>query len=266
MFVNLPLSWVARDVRWLRMFITRGIAPELGMDTTAVQDLPESWHRDTARRLREAGLACAVHLPFFDLHPGSFNDAVLRASRETLERAASLAQVYGPKHMVGHVAWDGSQHAAAPEKWLERSLATWEGVLAACEAKLWLENTHEREPGRVRSVVDGLPASRAGICFDAGHWFSFARGAARDDMDRWLDAFAPRLAHLHLHDNDGSGDQHLGMGEGSIPWEALFAGLEARGVRPTATLEPHDEAGFETSLAWLAAHPEVAGRFAGDAV
>lgn len=91
------------------------------MDTVAVQDLPESWHRETAAMLRAEGLACGVHLPFFDLHPGSFNDAILAASRETLRRAAALASLYAPHHMIGHVSWDGSQHGADAARWLERS-------------------------------------------------------------------------------------------------------------------------------------------------
>ncbi|NHZ48756.1 sugar phosphate isomerase/epimerase [Nitratidesulfovibrio liaohensis] len=255
-FVNLPLSWVARDPAWLDRFVADGLAPELGLDTFAVQELTPDWHRDTARRLAEAGLPCAVHLPFFDLHPGSLNNSVLTASRDTLRRAAELAALYAPRHMVGHAAFDHSQHGGDFDAWLERACGTWAAVLEVCDALVHIENTHERDPEPVAALVDALTGRfgvRAGICFDAGHWHSFARGAQRRDLRRWLDAFAPRLAHLHLHDNDGSDDQHLGLGTGSIPLDDLFGGLIARGLHPTATLEPHDEASFAVSRAWLAA-------------
>lgn len=257
LFVNLPLSWVAREARWLDMFIERNIAPELGMDTVAVQSLPESWHKVTASRIRDAGLECAVHLPFFDLHPGSLNDGILKASRETLARGVAYAALYAPQHMVGHVAWDEGQHASARDSWLERSCGTWQAVLEGASCPLRLENTFEGDPAMIAQLVTALPAPRVGICFDVGHWFSFAGGARRNDLGRWLDAFAHRLAHLHLHDNDGSGDQHLGVGDGGIPWESLFSGLKARGVVPSATLEPHDETSFIRSMEWLEAHPEV---------
>ncbi|WP_353117483.1 sugar phosphate isomerase/epimerase family protein [Nitratidesulfovibrio sp.] len=261
-FVNLPLSWVAGDPAWLNRFVADGLAPELGIDTFAVQELSEDWHRDIARRLADAGLPCAVHLPFFDLHPGSLNNSVLTASRDTLRRAAELATLYAPRHMVGHAAFDHSQHDAALDAWLERACGTWAAVLGACDAPVHIENTHERDPEPVAALVDALVlqfGARAGICFDAGHWHSFARGAQRRDMRRWLDAFAPRLAHLHLHDNDGSDDQHLGLGTGTIPLDDLFGGLIARGLHPTATLEPHDEASFAVSRAWLAARKHYAG-------
>ncbi len=258
-FVNLPLGWVARDSAWMDRFVADRLAPELGIDTFAVQELSLDWHRDTARRLADAGLPCAVHLPFFDLHPGSFNDAVLAASRDTLRRAAELAALYGPRHMVGHAAFDHSQHNTAFDAWLERACGTWTAVLDVCDAPVRIENTHERDPEPVAALVDALArqyGERAGICFDAGHWHSFAHGVQRRDLRRWLDAFAPRLAHLHLHDNDGSDDQHLGLGTGSIPLDDLFGGLIARGLHPTATLEPHDEASFAVSRAWLAARKQ----------
>ncbi|MBZ2170773.1 sugar phosphate isomerase/epimerase family protein [Nitratidesulfovibrio sp. SRB-5] len=260
-FVNLPLSWVVRDPAWLDRFAADGLAPELGIDTFAVQELTLDWHRDTARRLVDAGLACAVHLPFFDLHPGSLNNAILAASRDTLRRAAELAALYAPRHMVGHAAFDNSQHGGAFAAWLERACGTWAAVLEVCAAPVHIENTHERDPEPVVALVDALAGRfgvRAGICFDAGHWHSFAGGAQRRDLRRWLDAFAPRLAHLHLHDNDGSDDQHLGLGTGSIPLDDLFGGLMARGLHPTATLEPHDEASFAVSRAWLAARKHYA--------
>ncbi len=260
-FVNLPLGWVARDSAWMDRFVADRLAPELGIDTFAVQELSTDWHRDTARRLADAGLTCAIHLPFFDLHPGSLNDAVLAASRDTLRRAAELAALYGPRHMVGHAAFDHSQHNAAFDAWLERACGTWAAVLDACDAPVRIENTHERDPEPLVALVDALArqyGERAGICFDAGHWHSFSHGVQRRDLRRWLDAFAPRLAHLHLHDNDGSDDQHLGLGTGSIPLDDLFGGLIARGLHPTATLEPHDEASFAVSRSWLASRKQYA--------
>jgi sugar phosphate isomerase/epimerase len=257
-FVNLPLSYAAADQSYLEMIVGRGICPELGMDTVAVQDLPESWHIKTAALLREKGLACSVHLPFFDLHPGSLNDAVLEASRATLYRAAGLARLYGPCLLVGHPAYDRGQHPPRHDEWLRRSTETWRTVREhAAMAPLRLENTHDISPEPLAALIDELTAKGgedggAGICFDAGHWFSFGRGS-RDPagLEKWLDVFGTRIRHMHLHDNDGSDDQHLGLGSGRIPWSRIFAGLEQRGVRATVTLEPHSEKDFDTSMRFL---------------
>jgi sugar phosphate isomerase/epimerase len=42
----------------------------------------------------------------------------------------------------------------------------------------------------------------------------------------FAEAFAPLLAHVHLHDNDGSRDQHLPMGVGKIDWDQFIPRLK----------------------------------------
>ncbi len=62
---------------------------------------------------------------------------------------------------------------------------------------------------------------------------------------------APYLRHMHLHDNDGVADKHLGLGVGSIPWSELFAGLELLDLAPTFTLEPHTKEDLEHSWKFI---------------
>ena len=40
-----------------------------------------------------------------------------------------------------------------------------------------------------------------------------------------IDRTAGRLCALHLHDNDGTCDAHLPMGQGSIDWSRTFASM-----------------------------------------
>ncbi|UZP67067.1 sugar phosphate isomerase/epimerase [Desulfovibrio mangrovi] len=261
-FVNLPLSYAHHTPAYVEMFIARGVHPELGMDTFAVQALPKSWHRDMAARFRDAGLSCSIHLPFFDLSPGSMNNAVLEATRATLIRAAELASIYAPAHMVGHPHFNKGEHAPHMARWIKRSVQTWEQVLDITthddnHPPLFLENTFERAPHAIVTLLEHLPAERCGFCLDIGHWHSFAQGFRNQDLAAWVDAAGARLGHLHLHDNDGSDDQHTGLGSGTIPLDILFDSLRRNAVRPSVTLEPHDEGAFETSLAFMQARTDL---------
>lgn len=56
-----------------------------------------------------------------------------------------------------------------------------------------------------------------GACFDSGH------AHAVSDVLASFAALAPHVVTAHLHDNDGSGDQHRLPGAGTIPWEKLMA-------------------------------------------
>lgn len=265
-FVCLPCRYIAREPMFLEYFLAHGLCPELCLDAWSLTNQDQAWFEGLAQSLASRNLACAVHLPYENLHPGSPDPLILDATRERLARAFAAAKLLGPRHMVGHVDYQWGLHAEDPETWLKRHTATWEALLASWPGHppLHLENTFELDPEPVRDAVEALAATDAGkggvgICFDAPHWHSFGRGHERKDLKRWVDCLGPRITHLHLHDNDGSGDQHLGMGQGALPWDEFFAMLEERGLAPGVTFEPHDEPSLLGSMDYLKRHP---GRFA----
>lgn len=281
-YINLPVSWIHRDKKWLELFIARQMNPELGLDEYSLS-LPAGWHKETAEYLRDNGLCCVAHLPFFYASPGARDNKLRHKAVSALQKGAELASVYGAKHLIGHPAFFAETDALPEEMtimrtggcaacmpvsallpadplpqgwWLENSLDSWKKVLENSDANLFLENTYDLSPISVLSVIEGLRAERqyggrVGMCFDVGHWFSFAAGSKRNNLEYWLDAISPVLRHMHLHDNRGLSDQHLGLGQGNIPLEELFSGLVARGMKPGVTLEPHDIAALEHSLAWI---------------
>ncbi len=75
-------------------------------------------------RLTTAHLPCAVHLPFFDLQPGSLDDFILEATRKRLESAKIIAEIYGPVHLVAHAGYTGL-YVEFYEEWLKRARETW---------------------------------------------------------------------------------------------------------------------------------------------
>ncbi len=274
LFVSLPLSFIARDSRYLDLVLEyraghvqdTATAPELGLelglDACSLDTLPRSWHDDLAQTLRNAGLRVAVHLPFMDLSPGSPDDLILEATRQRLATAFSLCRGYAPEHMVGHPTYYADVWGGNVQAWLERCAPTWSALLGSWpeHPPLHLENTFESGPEPLALLLGALAdAGHAGVgvCFDVGHWHSFALGAQRRDMRRWVAGLGSRITHLHLHDNDGSTDQHLGFGEGCIDFAQLFILLREHGAAPTATMEPHTEEAFATSMAYLREHRTV---------
>ncbi len=258
-FINLPLRWVAHDPHWLDWFIARGISPELGIDAQALA-LDDDWHATVAQKLRTAGLSCSVHLPFFDMAPGIGVAAVLTLSRERLRRAADLARLYGAAHMVGHpdfrAARDGvdAREDAPCAAWLERSADSWRSLPERAEAPLFLENTYERSPFALKALLDYIANPAIGLCFDVGHWHHFADGVRQRNLSDWLRVLAPVLRHLHVHDNDGSADQHRGLGQGSIPFALFLEELQKNKLSPSVTLEPHTAEDLDLTAVWFEEH------------
>jgi len=79
-------------------------------------------------------------------------------------------------------------------------------------------HAHETEEN-LKSLFNRFPDLQFHL--DIGHFNLNMRNPLR-----FVKAFKNRLTHIHLHDNDGTKDQHLPMGTGKIEWEPLIEELK----------------------------------------
>ncbi len=265
-FATLLIRAVSDGGGYFDFLLEKGIAPEVGMEHGGLE-YPLEKHRELAARLKDRGLGAAVHLPFFGLFPGAADAKTRRRAVDKLLRAAEIAAVYEAAHLIGHPEfietvypdYDPRADREPDEAWLERSAASWEEVLKATGARLYLENTDDQSPRAILALLKRLP-ERAALCFDVGHWHYAAGGRDRKNLPEWLNPIAAsgRLGHLHLHDNDGDADRHWALGRGGIDFVEFFALLKERGLAPDFTLESHSLSTLKGSLAWLEQHQEKA--------
>jgi len=110
-----------------------------------------------------------------------------------------------------------------------------------------LENVYERDPAELLQVIEQLDPEHIGYCLDVGHLASFCKYP----LDKWLNATGKYIGQIHLHDNHGDHDSHLGMGKGSINFGVLFEHIKCMTQKPVVTLEPHEQEDFTASLAYL---------------
>ena len=66
----------------------------------------------------------------------------------------------------------------------------------------------------------------------------------------------PFIKQVHLHDNHGHKDEHLGLGKGKIDFMLLFSLFKKYQRYPILTLEPHTEKAFWDSQDYLQKLPE----------
>ncbi|MCF8030069.1 MAG: sugar phosphate isomerase/epimerase [Desulfohalobiaceae bacterium] len=255
-FVNLPCRYIAEDRSYLEYFQWKKINPELGLDPIAVDKLEEDWHRRLADALHKEGLLCSVHLPFHDLQPGSIDEYILQSTRDRLKKAIRIAAIYEPRFLVAHANFI-PLYSDLYSSWLKRAMRTWEEVLVEWpdHPALYLENVREYDPGPLADLMAELQQHRVRFCFDLGHWASYSGGVQYNNLGLWMQTLGQYLVHLHLHDNDGVADQHLGLGQGNIPWAEVFSGLELLDLSPTLTLEPHTKEDLFSSWQFMKEHP-----------
>jgi sugar phosphate isomerase/epimerase len=257
--VNVPL----RDLlgRYGPLLESFPLNPEIGIDHLALDTLgPADLER--ARRVL-AGRRVSVHLPFGDLVPGSPDARVAALAGERLLAAGQWALKLGAVQAVRHLGREPRLHPDTqqyPQR-LAATLAPLARCLAQGGCRLALENTFELEPSPLllcRQALAQAAQAEVGFCLDVGHASCFSR----TDLVGWWPALAPHLYEMHLHDNDGQGDQHLPPGQGRVDWDFLGRGLAGLRRPPLLTLEPHREPDLWASLRalerlWGSPHPEV---------
>ena len=86
----------------------------------------------------------------------------------------------------------------------------------------------ENMPGDTWEVLDRLfdetPPDLVGLCYDSGHANIVVKDRPADGIEH-LERHLDRLQALHLHDNDGSGDQHRPPFYGTVDWPRLVADI-----------------------------------------
>ena len=128
-----------------------------------------------------------------------------------------------------------------PEWYLDQAAPFFRELLGTLpnDFELLIENVLDPEPKLLSDLIERIGDNRARVCLDVGHAFVTSEIPVRG----WIDALAPMLRHLHLHDNDGTFDFHLPPGDGKIGFPELFDFLDERVPAATWTFECPDASG-----------------------
>lgn len=247
--VNIPYSWFRR-ANWLELFVSNDINPEIGLDAAALDTIAPDEFAKTAALFHRRGCTITIHGPFIDLSPGSTDPEILDTTRHRLEQMLSVIDIFKPETVVCHAGYDVTRYGFIHEDWLSQCIRTWQWVgekLHEKGCRLMLENVYESAPSELLDVLSPLPPDHTGCCLDVGHLTAFGHAP----LSEWIDALASRIGQLHLHDNCGDMDHHLGMGEGKIDFNAVRALLTQSNPRPVVTLEPHTTEDLMTSIGFL---------------
>jgi sugar phosphate isomerase/epimerase len=210
--------------------------------------------RDKGARSRFSSLTSSrrftVHAPYEGIVPASKDPFIRGRTLSIFRRLMDTVADFRPEMIVFHPYYQGFSNGLSLDSWLKLSEEVWQAVAreaGSFGARIALENIYEEEPIPLRLLLDRLPEKQVGLCFDTGHFNAFARSP----LSRWIDTFGERIFEVHLHDNSGASDEHLGMGRGTFPFDELFLLLKKNASSPFLTIEGRDEVAVRRSLDFL---------------
>ena len=221
-----------------------GAGIELGSYGLVGVQSERNW--ETRFRLHQAVRAqfqgtIAIHGPFIGMEYGHIDyliqEVVHRRMDMTFEAAVKLKASRVILHSGNKVE---NELFKLQDSWLKKNIEFWEREIrrwAEAGIEIELENDIDKSPDLLVRLVNAVDNSFLGLCLDIGHQHVFSEL----DAVEWVRRMDQRLRHIHLHDNDRSGDNHWSIGRGTIDFEPFYSALMERVPQATISLEVEDQ-------------------------
>lgn len=184
-----------------------------------------------------------LHAPYNELFPCAIDKKARALAGERYRHAIDLAKGYGSEKVIIHGGYQPMMYF--PVWYTEQSILFWKEFLREDPGvEIVLENVLEAEPDWLLDIITQVNDPRLRMCLDIGHVNAYSRIPAMD----WLETCAPWISHFHIHNNDGSRDQHNALFDGDIPVLEFLHRAEKMCPDATVTLELMKA---EPSMIWL---------------
>ena len=178
----------------------------------------------------------SVHAPFgprYDV--SSLDDEIHERGVDGMLDSIELASVLSAPNVIIHasdVVSEGRRRRFDRARGVLREMSL---VAKESGVMLALENLPPgylgSDPDDIMALLEGTDSESARLCFDTGH------ANLSGSFVQFAEALLPYASTTHLHDNDGTADQHRFPGEGTIDWPRFGAAYRASGSRASLMLE-----------------------------
>jgi sugar phosphate isomerase/epimerase len=204
------------------------------LEITSIEIVDDGFHTLNKKRVsalknigRSNNLKYSIHAPSADINIASPSKPILKAVLKRLEKSIAYANALNAHLWVFHPGLKTGVSMFYPGMdWLQNLKTTRLLLKIASDygVNIALENVPEPYPFLMKSVEHFTKFYEEinediGLVFDVGH------ANLNGQIERFLTILADKIVHIHVHDNDGKSDQHLGIGFGNIDWKNVAAML-----------------------------------------
>ena len=177
------------------------------------------------RSLKEAAKAnnldLVIHAPWAGINIAAPSPVLRRTILKRLEKSIIYAKQLDCRLWLFH---PGSRTGLSPiypgKDWQQNlnSVRTLLKIARREGVKIAIENTPEPFPSLMKSV-DDFHRFYEDLGDEIGLVLDVAHANLNNQIQDFFTQFSKKIVHMHVSDNDGANDLHLGIGYGNIDWE-----------------------------------------------
>jgi sugar phosphate isomerase/epimerase len=182
----------------------------------------------------------AIHGPFIGMQYAHSDHLIRDAVNRRLDLTFDVAVKLKASRVVLHSGYGAETDLfKLQESWLRGNVEFWQREIhrwADAGIVIVLENDIDKLPDWMVQLANEVDNPSLGLCMDIGHQHVFSELNALE----WVRRMDKRLLHIHLHDNDRTGDHHWSLGRGTIDFEPFYVALLQHAPDATISLEVED--------------------------
>jgi sugar phosphate isomerase/epimerase len=199
------------------------------VETRYVEVLDEGSHALNKKRVatlnqtaKSRSIEYTAHAPFADINIASPSKPILTASLKRLKESMAYANALNAKLWVFHPGNKTGISSFYPgEDWKQniRGIRELHETAEEYGLNIAIENLPEKygflmkKPEDFQKFYKETSLNDVGIALDVGH------ANLEAQTEQFLKKLPDKIVHIHVSDNMGENDQHLGIGYGKIDWQ-----------------------------------------------
>lgn len=164
-----------------------------------------------------------VHAPWAGLNIATISPVLRRAVLKRLKQSLVFAGQLECRLWVFHPGFRNGLERFYPGKDWQLNLNSVHSLLKIAQQEgvtIAIENIPEPFPALMKSV-DDFHRFYQDLNADIGMVLDVAHANINNQINAFIEQFSEKIIHMHLSDNQGTHDQHLGIGYGKLDWQSF---------------------------------------------
>ena len=204
------------------------VLPDLSVKHIELSD--EGLHalkKNSIKKLKEIAnshdLDFTVHAPWANVNIATISPVLHRAILKRLRQSIVLSGQLECRLWLFHPGFQSGLDRFYPGKDWQINLDSVRSLLKVAqqeEVTIAIENIPEPFPALMKSV-DDFHRFYHDLNDDIGMVLDVAHANLNHQLNDFIQQFSQKIIHMHVSDNQGTRDQHLGIGYGTLDWKSF---------------------------------------------
>ncbi|MHA1581132.1 MAG: sugar phosphate isomerase/epimerase family protein [Candidatus Baldrarchaeia archaeon] len=221
--------------------------------------LKKNYIKKLKELLQTMELAPLLHASYIDVNLASTSDLLRTAAVRRIVNCVKVAYLLDAEYVTLHMGYLHEDYLPKRintiRKLAKKSLISILNVARDYQVKICIENKEKKrkrhlmtDPYEIMNFIDSLNNYHEilFVTFDVGHANTWSC-----DLKTFFDVIREKIRVIHLHDNHGTADEHLALGEGSIDFDNLLPYIVSKCNNVPLILEIHTWNGLLKSIKYV---------------